>query len=508
MVQPEKVNGTRSEIETAIETCPDGIAPVDTLHGDEATKVLRNYTGDQTWLQHEEKLVRRKIDFRLLPVLCATYGLQYYDKAMLSQAALFGLREDLGLEAGSKYSFCASIFYLGFIVGAYPAILLAQRFPIERVAAVSVLLWGICLICTAACDSWKTIFAQRFFLGLLEAGISPMFMMVVGQFYKKDEQALRMGVWYCTTGYVSIVSPLINYGLGHIKGSLSPWRYMYLVAGAVTMLWSAVILYFMPSDPIRCWGLSDRERYIAVARLQTNNTGVRNTHFKKDQGIELLSDLKFWLLFCATFLMLIANGPVSTFVPLIIHNMGFGRLHSLLLLTPIGAIIGTLQLGSCHAAYKLARARCYIAIICETGTILACLLLWRLPAHATGGLLFGTYILAANSAAYAVLMGMQLANTGGYTKRSLASSGLFVGYCAGNIVGPLLFKSSDAPRYAPGFIAVFITACVAVILIFIYRICCVWENRKRDKSGTMEGFEHAYEDDFTDRTNKQFRYLY
>jgi len=78
-------------------------------------------------------------------------------------------------------------------VGAYPAIILAQRFPIERVAAVSVLLWGICLICTAACDSWKTIFAQRFFLGLLEAGISPMFMMVVGQFYKKDEQALRMG---------------------------------------------------------------------------------------------------------------------------------------------------------------------------------------------------------------------------------------------------------------------------------------------------------------------------
>lgn len=78
-------------------------------------------------------------------------------------------------------------------MGAYPAILLAQRFPIERVAAATVLLWGICLICTAACGSWKAIFAQRFFLGLLESGISPMFMMVVGQFYKKDEQALRMG---------------------------------------------------------------------------------------------------------------------------------------------------------------------------------------------------------------------------------------------------------------------------------------------------------------------------
>lgn len=76
MVHPEKVDGTRSEIEAAIETFSDGIAPVDTLHGDEAAKVLKDYTGEKTWLQHEEKLVRRKIDIRLLPVLCATYGLQ------------------------------------------------------------------------------------------------------------------------------------------------------------------------------------------------------------------------------------------------------------------------------------------------------------------------------------------------------------------------------------------------------------------------------------------------
>ena len=92
---------------------------------------------------------------------------------------------------------------------------------------------------------------------------------------------------------------------------------------------------------------------------------------------------------------------------------------------------GTLQLGACYLAYRIPNSRCYLAIICEAGTILACLLLWLLPAHATGGLLFGSYILASNSAAYAVLMGLQLANTAGYTKRSLASSGIFVGYCCG-----------------------------------------------------------------------------
>lgn len=59
---------------------------VDTLHNDEALKVLANYQGDETWTAEEEKKLTRKIDRRLLSILCITYGLQYYDKAMLSQA--------------------------------------------------------------------------------------------------------------------------------------------------------------------------------------------------------------------------------------------------------------------------------------------------------------------------------------------------------------------------------------------------------------------------------------
>ena len=59
---------------------------VDTVHNDEGLRVLNNYTGDPNWEESEEKKLRRKIDWKLMPVLCITYGLQYYDKAMLSQA--------------------------------------------------------------------------------------------------------------------------------------------------------------------------------------------------------------------------------------------------------------------------------------------------------------------------------------------------------------------------------------------------------------------------------------
>lgn len=68
-----------------------------------------------------------------------------------------------------------------------------------------------------------------------------------------------------------------------------------------------------------------------------------------------------------------------------------------------------------------------------------------------------------------------------------------------------------------------VTAIVAAVLVLVYRFICMWDNRRRDASGTMEAFEHAYEDDFTDKTvsleipvnghtltewqNMQFRYI-
>ncbi|PGG96397.1 hypothetical protein AJ80_09833 [Polytolypa hystricis UAMH7299] len=474
-------------------------APIDTTHTDEALKVLSTYQGNQVWDEKEEKRVVKKIDRRLLPILCITYALQYYDKAMLSQAAIFGLRDDLELSVGNRYSFSASIFYLGFIVGAYPAVHMAQRWPIERVASGIVAVWGVCLMTTAACKTWQALYVQRFFLGFLESGISPMFMMIVGGWYLKPEQAMRMGAWYSATGYVSSVSPLINYGLGHIRGALSPWQYMYLVAGSITILWAIVIYYFMPPDPIRAKGFNERERYIAVARMRSNNSGVRNTHFKVAQVWESLTDVKFWLVFSMAFLIMIANGPVSSFIPIIINQFGFNSLNSLLLTVPAGIVTGSIELIAPLLAYKYKNIRTWLIGICEIGTIMSSLLLWLLPRESKGGLLFAVYFLATFGGAYAILMGLQVANTAGYTKRSVTSSGIFMGYCLGNFVGPLLFKPEDAPTYAPGFIAVLITSIVTVILAIVYRYYAMWENQKRDKSGTVEAFENAFLDDSTDR---------
>ena len=122
---------------------------------------------------------------------------------------------------------------------------------------------------------------------------------------------------------------------------------------------------------------------------------------------------------------------VSTFTPIIINDLGFSGLNSLLLVMPAGFVIGTIEWTVPYLAYKVKGLRSILVAVTVCGTILASLLLWLLPQSATGAKLFAVYILASYGGGYAVLMSLQIANTAGYTKRSVGSSGMFVGYCLG-----------------------------------------------------------------------------
>jgi hypothetical protein len=69
---------------------------------------------------------------------------------------------------------------------------------------------------------------------------------------------------------------------------------------------------------------------------------------------------------------------------------------------------------------------------------------------------------------------------------------------------PYLTPTANGYRYSPGFIACIITSVVVAVLSIVYHLYCVWENRTRDKVGTMEDYEHAYEDGPTDRKASVF----
>lgn len=71
---------------------------------------MNNLDPPVTW--EEEKRVRRKIDMRLPPFLLVLYMFTWLDRGALGNAALMGIREDLGFSSG-QFSLAVSMFFVG-----------------------------------------------------------------------------------------------------------------------------------------------------------------------------------------------------------------------------------------------------------------------------------------------------------------------------------------------------------------------------------------------------------
>ena len=114
--------------------------------------------------------------------------------------------------------------------------------------------------------------------------------------YTKSELPLRLGIWYSATGLFTIFSGVINYAIGHIHGALSPWKYMYLFAGSVTIAWAFVVLFMLPDSPAAggSWTLrklfTARERGILVRRMKGNVKGADVRRVKTYQVRVILPD--------------------------------------------------------------------------------------------------------------------------------------------------------------------------------------------------------------------------
>lgn len=63
----------------------------------------------------------------------------------------------------------------------------------------------------------------------------------------------------------------------------------------------------------------------------------------------------------------------------------------------------------------------------------------------------GMFLFPAFSASLPISMSLIASNVAGYTKKATTSSIMFIGYCTGNIIGPFLFFSKEAPAYEVSF---------------------------------------------------------
>lgn len=157
--------------------------------------------------------------------------------------------------------------------------------------------------------------------------------------------------------------------------------------------------------------------------------------------------------------------------------------------------------------------RTYIAqIIYIFPTIIGFSLFWNLDHEKhPKGLLVCYYIVGSYVASLVLALQLPATNVGGYTKRVTATAFVFLGYCAGNIVGPHAWLASEAPVYQTGCKVCLACACGQIGLCVALRAMLIYRNKKRDRQQMQEvpldGFDEAIEDR-TDFENPAFQYSY
>ncbi|KAL8404195.1 hypothetical protein RB594_009163 [Gaeumannomyces avenae] len=443
------------------------------------------------------RLVLRKIDRNLIPVLFVTYMFNFMDKTILSSAAVFGLREDNGLR-GQDYSWVSAVFYFGYFAWEYPTILLIARLPVARYLTANTLFWGAVVALTAACRSYGGLLAVRFLLGVAEATITPAFMFITSTWYTRDEIPTRTGIWFSGNSVGGLVASLLAFGIGHVPrddGAVGPWRAMYVVLGLATFLWALAVWRFLPDSIATARFLSTpAERRFAADRVVVAGTGrTDGTAWRWAQARECLADPKTWFFFCLGVASQMPNGGTQNFANLVVRSFGFTALQTTLVNIPYSLLATAWIAGTGWLAGRHRTANCLLIVavvlpcIAGSSVIYAAILRRGTPsAFSKGGQMFAYFLLASGSAAMPLAMSLVQANYRGVTKKMTVSALLFVAYCAGNIAGPQFFRADEEHSgYGTAFAA--IMACYSLVagLALGLRAYLQLANRRRARE---EGF--------------------
>ncbi|KAM6516467.1 hypothetical protein FALCPG4_014650 [Fusarium falciforme] len=459
--------------------------------------------------------VRIKTDLVVMPLITISMTLAFLDKNALAYAAIYGLKEDTNLKK-QDYSWLGSIFYFGYLFMEFPNLWIIYKFPAGKYMGACLMAWGISLGLMSVCHNFAGLAVIRFLLGAFEASMLPCLILVNSTWYRREEQPLRTAFWANT--FAGVFGGILSYAIGRINGSLSTWKYIFIIYGSFTLVVGIAVFFLLPNSPAQAWFLNDELKSVAVLRLASNQTATEaSTKLRWGQIGEALKDTKYWCLAIFFIAQSITNAGITNFNPLIISGYGFSQAKTVLMATPQAAVAMVAQASMTAVTLFVPNMRCIFWVISSGIAMTGAIMVKTLdPVANRDASLAGVYLMGFYNVSWVMALSLQSSNVTGMTKKSFVSISAACFYAMGNIVGPQFFLESQRPHYSLGIGAMLCGFAVMMGTGTLYFIICAIENKRRDrKSGAVDsegtritaGLD-AIRDDLTDKENKNFRYTY
>jgi uncharacterized membrane protein len=144
------------------------------------------------------------------------------------------------------------------------------------------------------------------------------------------------------------------------------------------------------------------------------------------------------------------NGAVSGFGPLIVSTFGWTSLQAILFQFPLGGICFFVILLTGFLGSKIPNIRIFMLLACCLPVIAGCAMIWKSQwtRHAATPVI-GYSITGFFGGVVSLIISLGMSNVAGHTKKSFMAATIFVAYCIGNIIGPLLVRSQSKAQHYP-----------------------------------------------------------
>ena len=141
-------------------------------------------------------------------------------------------------------------------------------------------------------------------------------------FYRRNELALRISLFYGSATIAGAFSGLIAYGVFQIRHTPVPgWKFLMIVEGGCTVLLATFAYWYLPADVKRCDWFSDAERLVAEVRMLRDSSTVVNEDFSFKKSV---MHLLHWTTICNALIGVSygsAAATVGNWIPVLIKSL-------------------------------------------------------------------------------------------------------------------------------------------------------------------------------------------
>ncbi|KAK6386016.1 hypothetical protein LTS17_001590 [Exophiala oligosperma] len=411
----------------------------------------------------DEKLMKRlklKLDMWILPILTVVMLLGSMDKSDIGNVQTAGMQKYIGA-TGHQWAQVVSLFYIGYVITQFVASVQLRKLSPPIVVGGGVMFWGAMTMLLSVVKTWQAAVGIRILIGCGEGYIHAA-SLYLSMWYGPEDLASRGAIYFSMSTLAGAFNGLIAYGIVKDIGNADPyyaWQWILIIEGSITVFFGVLCVFLLPTVPERVrWGFTAEEKRLLVIRTwRANNTP--NAKFKWKEFIQTFQDPAFWGYVVMYIGCQIGLACLASFLPAVIHDLGYTAVRSQLMTVPIYAcaFVGTIGIG--YLADKTQKRGLFVlgaACLSLTGYIM----LAAIP-HNIAGRYVGLCFIAATQYANASLIQVWLAfNTRKWTNRATAGAFLAMFAQAGALGGLQGFDTK--PPYRKGNIIVMVVVIVMI----------------------------------------------